>query len=171
MHHSTDVLDHSNLGELARLALKAPVRGVDKQTADDIRMSAFVKAVLSLPDLKDSECLKPWFYAIVRNETLQYFRSQKARLHLALPLDERVDFEDEDAATTFDVLLRSEIQSALATLPNGHQRQVVQRMADGESPSTIANDLHITESAVRGLYYRGTQALQRQLKVNSTVFK
>lgn len=66
----------------------------DRDAAADVTQDAFIKAQQRIGQLRDPEAFRPWLYAIVRNETISSFRSQ--RHEMAVPTLEGDDWSGDN---------------------------------------------------------------------------
>jgi RNA polymerase sigma factor (sigma-70 family) len=107
-------------------ALYAYCRSLLSEPADaaDAVQDTFVVAAGKLSGLRDPDRLRPWLYAVARNECRRWLRSTDS----PVPLDEAVEMSDEtaDFGTALEQAERREIvRAALAGLNSG-EREVIE---------------------------------------------
>ncbi len=69
----------------------------DREAAEDILHSCYVKALEHAGELRDGESSIAWFYRILRNATIDHYRRRdsRAKAHEALALETPVSYEEE----------------------------------------------------------------------------
>lgn len=73
----------------------------DREVAEDILHSCYVKAIEHAEELRNGESSVAWFYRILRNATIDHYRRRdsRAKADEALMLETPVSYEEEWAAT------------------------------------------------------------------------
>jgi RNA polymerase sigma factor (sigma-70 family) len=107
-------------------ALYAYCRSLLSEPADaaDVVQDTFVVAAGKLSGLRDPDRLRPWLYAVARNECRRWLRSTDS----PVPLDEAVEMSDEtaDFGTALEQAeLREIVRAALDGLNSG-EREVIE---------------------------------------------
>jgi RNA polymerase sigma-70 factor (ECF subfamily) len=135
----------------------------DRALADDLVQDTLVKAMSRRAQLRDSERLKGWLFAILNNGFRDHLRRQRAHDDIDELADEMpgsLPSPEDDRATT-EVVAR--VRAAIATLPLG-QRQVV-TLVDLEelSYAEVAHALAIPIGTVMSRLCRARAALRHAL--------
>jgi len=135
----------------------------DRALADDLVQDTLVKAMCKRAQLRDSERLKGWLFAILNNRFRDHLRRQ--RVHddideLADQMPGTLPGPEDDRATA-EVVAR--VRAAIAALPLG-QRQVV-TLVDLEelSYAEVAHALEIPIGTVMSRLCRARAALRHAL--------
>lgn len=107
-----------------------------------------------------------WLFRIARNLIIDYHRGRTRRPQVSL--EARLELEPASEPGGYDphierLLDREELREALATV-TGEQREVILlHVIEGWDLPDVALLLDRTLPSVKGLYYRGVQALRRAL--------
>lgn len=162
----------------ARLVLATILLDVrDPHLADDLTQETFLRAWKAIHTLIDPKGFNAWLISIARAVVIDdaRARSRKKRAHSqpAHPL-QRVDEDVRDpSATAPHAQLeqqerRQQLIDALRSLP-GPQREVLSMryLADADY-ATIAEQLNLTDGALRGHLHRGLASLRAKLAVTKT---
>ena len=102
------------------------VRNVDEMMAEDLAQTVLLKVYQKASDLKDSKLFQGWLFAIARNELLQHWRKQQARI-------ETVELEPlaEQLTTEPAGLLQAEFDEWLSFLDPNERELVLLRFVEG----------------------------------------
>jgi len=174
-------LNGAEEGELAGL-MRAAVGGDEKAYAEFLRRAAclvrgfarrkIVRGGIDPEDIvqetllaihvkrhtwRDDGSVLPWVYAIARYKLVDAFRRQ----------GRRVEIEIDEIAETFaqpepETVSDREVSRALSTLTPGQRSVVAAVTVDGLSIGETAEDLGISEGAVRVGLHRGLTALAKR---------
>jgi RNA polymerase sigma-70 factor (ECF subfamily) len=131
--------------------------------ADDVVQDAFITAWNKLTSLQNPHLVKSWLMRIVRNKSIDRLR---ARRHSDVVFDEalRAPERDRPSDVVADVLLMEALETALADLPPNQKRAWLLRELTGCSYSTIAEELDLPSSTVRGLLARARHTLALEME-------
>ena len=126
------------------------------EKAEDVVQDSLTNAWVSLQGSDRDIAVKPWLYAIVRNRALNARRD--ARFHE--PLDETIDGvrRPEEIVLERDELSRT--VAAVAALPEGQRRALIDSAIEGRTHDQIAAELGTTPGSVRGMIHRGRVAVR-----------
>lgn len=135
----------------------------DRAAAEDILQSAYVKAIESAEDLRSSESIVAWFYRILRNGVIDYYRrnaTRKAafdRLLGELPISYEAELMNQACACTAEVIhdLKPEYREVIERIDLGEE--AVERFA-AKRGITANNATVRLHRARRALADRLTQA-------------
>jgi RNA polymerase sigma-70 factor, ECF subfamily len=131
------------------------------QDAEDITQEVFLDMAASLA--ASAQAAPPtlgWLYTVARrriaDEARRRARTRTAPLELVAPPQARAD--------AYGGLVASALDEALAGLPEGQRRVVLERLIQGRSFAEIARSVGATEEACRMRFLRGVQQLRRELE-------
>jgi RNA polymerase sigma factor (sigma-70 family) len=134
----------------------------DRDGAADCVQEAFCVAATRLPQLRDPEKLRPWLYAIARNEALARLRERRRET----PFDELPDIESHDA-TPDNVAARAELADLIAKATGGlsDRDRVVFDLAfhHGLSGTELADALEISHTNANKIVLRLRRTIERSL--------
>jgi RNA polymerase sigma-70 factor, ECF subfamily len=131
------------------------------QDADDVTQEVFLDMASSLAAA--AEAAPPtlgWLYTVARrrlaDEARRRARSRSVSLEVVTP--------PEAPADAYGGLVARALDAALANLPEGQRRVVLERLIQGRSFSEIAKSVGATEEACRMRFMRGLQQLRREFE-------
>jgi RNA polymerase sigma-70 factor, ECF subfamily len=130
------------------------------QDAEDITQEVFLDMAASLA--ASAQAAPPtlgWLYTVARrriaDEARRRARTRTVSLEVAAPPETRA---------AYGALVAHALDEALATLPEGQRRVVLERLIQGRSFAEIARSVGATEEACRMRFLRGVQQLRRELE-------
>lgn len=134
----------------------------DRDAAGDAVHDTFLVAYERVDQLRDPGKLRPWLYAIARNECLRILRARKREAEL----DEAVAVSDE--TVDLDTGLRAEelrrLVWAAADGLNDSEREVLELAVRHDLPMPeVARTLGVTDKHAHALLSRARQQLERAL--------
>jgi RNA polymerase sigma factor (sigma-70 family) len=134
----------------------------DRDGAADCVQEAFCVAATRLPQLRDPEKLRPWLYAIARNEALARLRERRRET----PFGELPDIESHDA-TPDNVAARAELADLIAKAAGGlsDRDRMVFDLAfhHGMSGPDLADALEISHANANKIVLRLRRTIERSL--------
>lgn len=131
----------------------------DPDLAQDVVQAGLAKAAESIGTLRREDALIPWFYAILRNEITNTYRSRAKRIEVSLPEDLDLADEQEEQrriCECFEALLpalKPEYAHLIDTLDFKEQRS-----------EDVAARLGVTPNNLKVRHHRARQALKRRLE-------
>jgi RNA polymerase sigma factor (sigma-70 family) len=131
----------------------------DSADAADAVQDTFVIAASRLDGLRDPDRLRPWLYAVARNEAVRILRSNKG----APALDEAPDMTDDFgdiAAGAARVDLRALLEDAAAGLNPGERELIELQLRQGLETAEVATVLGVSRNHAHALLSRATQQLE-----------
>ena len=134
----------------------------DRDAAADAVHDALLVASERAGQLRDPDRLRPWLYAITRNECLRQLRDRRR----AAPLEEAGDVIDETAdvgAGARGAELRELVWSAAASLNPGEREVLELSVRHGLAGTDLAAALGTTLNAAHALTSRARAQLERAL--------
>jgi RNA polymerase sigma-70 factor (ECF subfamily) len=165
---SRDLLDRSRRGEQAafeelvelthRRVFTLAYRLVgDRHEAEDVAQDAYLRMYRGLPGFRGDSSFETWLYRITANAAVSRLRRRGRFGDLLDDPDDAVDVPDEAGVDPVD---RDEIQRALFALPVAQRTVLVMRDAYGFSIREIAEELELTEGAVKVRIHRARRRLK-----------
>lgn len=139
----------------------------DPEAAYDLTAETFAQAWLSRDRFRDrfDGDARPWLFTIARNALLMSVRrarlERKATERLALELP-RAAASEAQPHELWSVRADSELEIALAELPEGQRIALTLRFEDDLSYDQMASQLHTTPQAARVRVHRALSALRRR---------
>lgn len=123
--------------------------------AEDLMSETFLKAYVSLHQLKKEDQIKPWLLTIARNKFLSDCRKKKIT----------VSYEDYmDCFTKEPIPYDMSMIKELVKQKDERIQQLFQMRLDGYSYAEIASTLHISENSCRVIDFRLKKWLKEELK-------
>ena len=141
-------------------------RSLLREPADaaDAVQDTFVIAASRLAGLRDQNRLRPWLYAVARNECLRRLRARAAQV--ATPVDDMPDVSDTSADVTGEVEredLRALLRSAIRGLNTGDQDLIELQLRQGLDIAEVAAVLGVSRNHAHALLSRARDQLEISL--------
>ena len=134
--------------------------GLSTEDVEDIVQETLLAMHLKRHTWVESKPLLPWVRAMAHNKLVDHLRRSGRRNHV--PIDDFSDFLVADPPASISTGLDSEV--AVGKL-KGRQRDVVVAISvNGKSAREVAQDLGMTEGAVRVALHRALRALSKALR-------
>lgn len=139
----------------------------DEALAADLLQQSFVRALQQQHTLKNEESVVPWFYRVLRNAVIDYYRARASEerrdaayeQELVAAGDHRAPPDDKEVAAVCACLHR-----LLPDLRPGHA-DLLRRMDLGqEEPEAVAKALGISRNNLTVRLHRARQALRAGLE-------
>ncbi|MFN0111308.1 MAG: RNA polymerase sigma factor [Blastocatellia bacterium] len=132
------------------------VRNVEEPTAEELAQTVLFKVYQKAADLKDPALFFGWLFAIARNELLQHWRKQQARIETV---------ELEPLADSFTVppavLMQAEFDEWLARLEPNERELVRLRFVEGLTYEELAVALGVPLGTVESRLFSVRKKLLR----------
>jgi RNA polymerase sigma-70 factor (ECF subfamily) len=153
-----------------RQLLRYPVSDEDRR---DLLQMTLLQVVRHLPSFRGDSSFSTWLFRVTANEALMLMRSQRRHRER---LVEGLDLEDLSSSALMrgatdeanEARARSEcenfLRDALAELPEDYRHIVVAHYHEDQGLQQIANELRVTESAVRSRLHRARSRLRAILE-------
>jgi RNA polymerase sigma factor (sigma-70 family) len=139
----------------------------DNVVVEDLLQQSLMKAVERYHDLQKSDSAISWFYRILRNTVVDYYRSHAADHRKMDGLLQKMVVSGEDQTPALDEL-RPTICACLGALLQSMRpayADLIRRIdLGGESPATVAKDLKLTANNLTVRLHRARQALRAALE-------
>jgi RNA polymerase sigma factor (sigma-70 family) len=136
----------------------------DPADAADAVQDTFVIAASRLGGLRDRDRLRPWLYAVARNEALRILRSKKG----TSALDEARDMTDDSgdvAAGAERADLRALLEDATTGLNPGEREVIELQLRQGLETAEVATVLGVSRNHAHALLARARHQLEACLAV------
>lgn len=130
----------------------------DDREAEDLTQHVFMKLMSVIVKYDDQGVpFSGWLLRLARNVALDHIRRQRAEPSEQVVLSSGADEHSDSHRAT-------DLQAALASLPQDQREVMVMRHVVGLSPPEIAERMGRSESSIHGLHHRGRRTLQVELR-------
>lgn len=129
----------------------------NQDDALDIVHDSICKALSKLDSLKEEEAIKPWFYKILINSSIDYIRKNSKYVTLG----EELLFEEYNSNDTYTDI---DLQRALEKLPEEYRVIIVLRYFEDMKIDEIANVLSQNTNTIKTKLYTGLRRLKIKIK-------
>jgi RNA polymerase sigma factor (sigma-70 family) len=132
--------------------------------AADVVQDTFLIASDRLADLRDPDRLRPWLFAVARNECMRRLRDRTS----TSAFDEAADLTDETADVGGDAEraeLRALLRAALRGLNAGDRDVIILQVSQGLDVAEVAKVLGVTRNAAHALLSRARSQLHAAVGV------
>lgn len=129
----------------------------NQDDALDIVHDSICKALAKLDSLKDEEAIKPWFYKILINSSIDYIRKSSKYV----TLEEGLLFDEHNSNDTYTDI---DLQRALEKLPEKYRVIIVLRYFEDMKIDEIANVLSQNTNTIKTKLYTGLRRLKIKIK-------
>ncbi|GAA0090372.1 sigma-70 family RNA polymerase sigma factor [Paraclostridium bifermentans] len=129
----------------------------NQDDALDIVHDSICKALSKLDSLKDEEAIKPWFYKILINSSIDYIRKNSKYV----TLEEELLFDEYNSNDTYTDI---DLQRALEKLPEEYRVIIVLRYFEDMKIDEIANVLSQNTNTIKTKLYTGLRRLKIKIK-------
>jgi RNA polymerase sigma-70 factor (ECF subfamily) len=142
----------------------------DTEEARDICQEAFLKAYTNLDRFRGQAKFSSWLFQIALNQCRTQFRRKKSRPTVSLDEDDEMshlrlvpaDAESPDASA-IKSQHATELQVALAALPEDQRTAIILKEYHGLKFREIAEVLETPESTIKSRLYHGLESLAKSL--------
>src|SRR5215212_1163112 len=145
------------------------VRLADRQTAEDVTQTIFVRALQSLASCRDDAAFAGWLFAIARNIVTDTYRADRFRPDA---WDETLDPEDPDLTPEEAILQRDDarmLQEAREHCLSTGEQELFDLLLTEMNDKQIAQALGRTHGAIRTAHYRLMSKLRECLEMLAAV--
>ena len=143
---------------LAYIRKKMP----DSEIAEDVLQDSLLKALKNAKDLRDEEKLIPWFYRILNNAIIDFYRSRQNNIK---QYDiSSIEIEGSDEATEEESVLCECFRELIPTLKPEYARLIDELDLSDGNPEAVSERLGITRNNLKVRRYRARQALRQKLE-------
>jgi RNA polymerase sigma-70 factor (ECF subfamily) len=131
--------------------------GRERADAEDILQDVWIQAVRALPQFRWEATFSTWLTGIAINQTRTWWRRRGARVFE--PVDERALFARELPAGQ-----RLDLESALASLPDGRRAVLVLHDIEGLTHEEIAERLGVAVGTSKSQLFAARRAMRAYLE-------
>ena len=145
----------------------------NREDAEDVSQSVFIKAHHSLNHFRGQSAFSSWIHRIAMNETYNFIKKRKKSSHLSLADMNPTDPDDpayvrltshQTPDREMDLKeLQKKLNEALQTLSNSHRTAVVLHEMEGLPHEEIADLLGCSVGTVRSRLFYARKQLQKKL--------
>jgi RNA polymerase sigma-70 factor (ECF subfamily) len=142
-------------------------RIADEALAEDLLQQSFLRAVQQEHAVRRPEQIMPWFYRILRNATVDYYRSRAANDRKIEAFTEELAASGSDKTPAIDELrptICACLERLLPALRPAYADLLNRIDLNGESPASVAKDLGVTQNNLTVRLHRARQALRKSLE-------
>lgn len=136
----------------------------DHQASEDIVQGFFLYLWSNSQVLEIGQSLKSYFFASVRNRSLDYLRHQKVKAKVEKDLIAEDISTNHDHHYLLETELRQYIDAALAKLPSVCREIFVMNRFDGLKPKAIAEKKGISVRTVEGHIGKALKIMKKELE-------
>ncbi|MDY0396182.1 RNA polymerase sigma factor [Virgibacillus halophilus] len=130
----------------------------NEQDALDIVQDAIHKAITSLDTLKDADAMKSWFYRIVINTALDFYRKNKK----IMPMDDQIlEIMQQGKRDAYQNL---DLNKALDELPFKYKSIIILKFFEDLKIADIAAILHENQSTIKTRLYKALKLLRVKME-------
>ena len=144
----------------------------DETLAEDLYQQCLLRAVEHQHSIENQESVVPWFYRVLRNALIDYYRSRASHQerHKAFEQEAQV-LQEQDVPSLDDVkgTICHCMDSVLETLRPNYADLIRRIDLSGEQPAAVAKDLAITPNNATVRLHRARQALRASLEATCGV--
>lgn len=134
----------------------------DREAALDATQETFIAVFRKADRFAGRSAFSTWLYRVAVNTC--YDQVRRRRRHAAVPLpdsNDPIDVSADDGFTSAE--LRSDIEAALAALPDEFRAAVVLADVEGLALQTVADILEVPVGTVKSRVFRGRRLLAESL--------
>lgn len=134
---------------------------------EDLLQQSFVKAVEHQYSLRNDDSVVAWFYRVLRNTVIDYYRSHGAESRRDEAFLQELAHRGEDKEPPLDEMKAAVCQCLYGVMPElrSTYSELLRRIdLEGESPAQVAKDLNITLNNLTVRLHRARQALRTTLE-------
>ena len=133
--------------------------------AEDILQAAFVKSVEKSDSIRDSETAVAWFYRLLRNAVIDYYRHRDAESR-ALKQVAEMSNEAEEHEPDFEREVCQCVYNLLPTLKDDYSSVLKRVDLEGASIAEVAVEAGMTANNTRVKLHRARKALRKHLELS-----
>lgn len=157
-----DAFEGELTGLLPRLRRFAQALSRDATDADDLTQMALERALKARSQFVEGTMLDAWMMRIMRNIWIDEVRSRVRRARTIAPEEQGADVPAESSPE--QAILRRDIGSAMAALPDQQREVIALVLVDGMAYREAAEVLQIPIGTLTSRLTRGRQALAAMLE-------
>ncbi len=133
--------------------------------AEDILQAAFVKGIRKADSIRDGESVIAWFYRLLRNAMVDYYRHQDATRR-AMEHMVRMNTDTETQQPDLEDAVCQCVYDLMPTLKDDYSRLLMRVDLEGASIAEVASEMSMTVNNARVKLHRARKALGKQLQLS-----
>ena len=153
----TDELWTAFSGSLKRFIAR---RVRDEHDAEDLLQEVFLRAHVSVHDVRDPNRVRPWLYRVAANAIADYYRERRSA---DLPLTEDELAEDAPGFDNANGDVARCLGPAIGELPEAYRRALILADLEGRSQKEVADELGLSLSGAKSRIQRARKKLKATL--------
>lgn len=161
-----DILSHLLARESDFLAFLRR-RTSDDAIAEDLLQQSFLRAIQQEHHVRSPDQIVAWFYRILRNATVDYYRARAANDRKIEAFVQELTVSETDKTPAFDTLRPAVcacLNRLLPALRPAYMDLLTRIDLNGESVASVATDLGLTPNNLTVRLHRARQALRKTLE-------
>lgn len=155
------------MGEASSFRAYLRKRVSNDQVVEDLLQQSLLRAIERHHELKRADSAVGWFYRILRNATVDYYRTRAAEQRKEEGLQQEMALAAEDQVPSLEAARPTVcacLGSLLPKLRPGYEALIRRIDLEGESPAAVAKDLGVTANNLTMRLHRARQALRARLE-------
>lgn len=141
----------------------------DHSTAEDIVQEAFIKTIYNAPTFENEKQLMAWIKVVTKNLTLNVIRKNKkirnqADIESVVNNDRNKQSEESIAKAVEFKMLEKNIADSLLDINPDYRNLIELKWKSGKSNKDIAQELNLTEGAMKQKLHRARKVLKRRIQ-------
>ena len=137
----------------------------NRELAEDILQDAFVKSIEKTNALRDEQSAVAWFYRMLRNAVIDYYRRASVRTKAFESLAREMEGAVEPPLEIRDEICAC-VSRLAATLKQEYADAIQRIDVDGVSVASYADETGISASNAGVRVFRAREALRKQVKAS-----
>lgn len=133
--------------------------------AEDILQAAFVKGIRKADSIRDGESVIAWFYRLLRNALVDYYRHQDATRR-AMEHMVRMNTDTETQQPDLEDAVCQCVYDLMSTLKDDYSRLLMRVDLEGASIAEVASEMSMTANNARVKLHRARKAPGKQLQLS-----
>jgi RNA polymerase sigma-70 factor (ECF subfamily) len=139
----------------------------DRHEAEDVAQEAYLRVFRSLRSFREEARFETWLYRIVTNAAFTHLR-RRGRFGVVLSEGQEQTVEEPEVRPVDAALDRDEVKRVLEVLTPGSRTVVVLKDVYGLSCQEIADEMGLSEAAVKVRLHRARKRLKELIWTRAT---
>ena len=131
----------------------------DDDLAQDYAQEAWIRAIRALPTFRGDARFSTWLHRIAVNAALQAVRKVENRVKKETPMPDGLAIAPERG----DILLRTQLETALDGLPEGMRRILILHDVEGYTHEEIGDTLGVTSGTSKSQLFKARAKMREML--------
>lgn len=160
----TDVILSTLLPNHQRFLRFLEARIGNRQDAEEILQTAFVRSIQQADAIRDAEKTTAWFYRLLRNSVIDHYRSKAARHGALEKFAQQISRDDESVDPALERVICECVKELLPILKPEYAALITKVDLEGNDVASIADLLGITPGNARVRLHRARAALRQEVE-------